>query len=150
VDDTRLFTLVVFYFERRPDHVVRVRIHSKRERRTVALGPVVVVRGQHFDDFSRGNVLGQHRTVITEEFRSVVVDVLNDHREGRGRRFRRYAVVDGQDFHLKSDRNSSKNDERSSRSSRSRASDTDRSCTHRELNSNNIVHATLLACGRAV
>lgn len=93
-------TLIVFHFERRPDHVVRVRIHPERERRPVAFGTVVVVGGQDLDDFSGGHVFGQHGSVVAEEFRSVVVDVLNDDREGGGGRFRRDAVVDGQDFHL--------------------------------------------------
>lgn len=94
------FTLVVFHFERRPDHVVGVRVHPERERGPVALGPVVVVGGQHLDHFSGRHVFGQHGSVVAEQFRRVVVDVLNDDRQRGGGRFRRDAVVDGQDFHL--------------------------------------------------
>lgn len=93
-------TLIVFHFERGPDDVVRVRVHPERERRPVAFGAVVVVGGQHLDDFPRGHVFGQHGSVVAEEFRSVVVDVLDNYREGRRGRFRRNTVVDGQNFHL--------------------------------------------------
>lgn len=91
----------MFHFEWSSDHVVRVRVHSERERRPVAFRPVVVVGGQHFDHFPGGHVLGQYGPVIPKEFRRVVVDVLDDHREGSSGSFRRHAVVDGQNFHLK-------------------------------------------------
>jgi len=91
----------VFDFERCSDHVIRVRVHPERERRPIAFRAVVVIGSQDFYDFPSGHVLWQHRSVITEELRSVVVDVLDDHRECGRSCFRWNSVVDGQDFHLK-------------------------------------------------
>ena len=46
-------------------------------------------------------MLGEHGPVVPEEAGRVVVDVVNGHRQGRRRRLRRVAVVDGQDLNLK-------------------------------------------------
>lgn len=93
-------TLIMFNLEGGPDDVISVGVHSEREGRAVALGPVVVVCGQNFHHLPWLRVLLQHRSVILEERGRVVVDVLHDDSQGGRGRLGRDAVVDRQDFHL--------------------------------------------------
>ena len=53
-------TRIVFYFKRRPDGVVRVRVHPECERWSVALGSVVVVSGEDLDNLARGTLLRKY------------------------------------------------------------------------------------------
>ena len=76
-EEENVRTGIVFDFERSADLVIRVGIHAEVERRSVALGSVVVVRCQDFDNFARRNVFRQHRTVILQEPESFKIDKIN-------------------------------------------------------------------------
>jgi len=94
-------TIIALHFEASSDNVVRVGVHSEGKRRPVAPGPIVVVGSENLDDFLGLRIFRQNWTIVLQESRWIVIDVLHDDCQCSCRGFRWYPVVDRQDFNLR-------------------------------------------------
>lgn len=59
-------TGIMFDFKRGADFIVGVRIQTEVKRRSVALGPVVIIRSQDLNHFTRRHVFRKYRSVILQ------------------------------------------------------------------------------------